>query len=83
MQARPTGATNRNKGKGKGKNKSKSKGGLSGCAMKTPDDKNICYTYNNQNETCTRGKGGCAFMHVCGICFKDYPMYKCTGRGPA
>ena len=51
--------------------------------MKTPDGKNICHAFNNPNETCTRGKGGCAFMHVCGICFKDHPMYKCTGRGPA
>ena len=81
-ESRPKGGPSRPKGKGKGKNKGKSKSGSSGlsnCAVKTPDGKNVCYAFNNQAETCTRKN--CPFLHVCGICFKDHPMYRCSGRG--
>ena len=67
---------NRGKGKGRGGKGKDGKGKDAksrGCANKTPDGKPICYKYNNQNERCVKAK--CTFLHVCGRCFKDHPMY--------
>ena len=66
------------KGKGKGKvnkGKKKVKGQVRDCSVKTPDGKNICFAYNNQDEKCSRDK--CNFTRVCGKCFGDHPMYHC------
>ena len=71
------GPKGRGKGKSKDKGKSKGKGkNGKGCASRTPDGKPICYKYNNQVEKCTKSR--CSFLHVCGRCFKDHPMYQCT-----
>ena len=63
------------KGKGQGRGKGKGKKGSrdTGCAAETPDGKRVCYSFNNKQEPCTRKK--CQFLHVCGKCFKDHPMW--------
>ena len=61
-------------GKGRGK-KGKGKGG--GCAPRTPDGRVVCFSYNNATG-CTLPR--CNFLHVCGICFANHPMYQCTGN---
>ena len=65
---------------GKGKGESKNKGGKAksyaqGCASETPDGKKICYTFNDKARGCAVAK--CQFLHVCGRCFKDHPMFRC------
>jgi len=57
------------KGKGKGK-KGKGKKGKKGQAQHqlhstTPDGRQICFAWNNQQEGC---KGGCQRVHACRIC---------------
>ena len=66
------------KGKGKGKNKGRKpgKGHEAGCADETPDGKRICYSFSGKERPCTKQKG--FFLHVCGQCFKDHPMYQCN-----
>ena len=71
------------KGKGKGKGAKGGKGGKGsnpsskgGCARFSPDGKPICYAFNEKSNPCTRAK--CPFLHVCGKCFADHPMYNCT-----
>jgi len=70
------------KGKGKGKGRGKGKegkagkgAGAEGCAAQTPDGKRICFAFNNKAEPCSRKK--CAYLHVCGRCFKDHPLWRC------
>ena len=41
----------------------------------TPDGKPICFAFNDKSNPCTKTK--CSFLHVCGRCFKDHPMYQC------
>jgi len=72
------------KGKGKGRNKKgKGKGGEKagakewGCQSRTPDGKPICYKFNNEAEQCAKPK--CTFLHVCGRCFRNHPMFRCPG----
>jgi hypothetical protein len=69
-------------GKGEGKRKGKKvKGGkrqredTARCASTTPDGKRICYSFNNKATPCDRHK--CQFLHVCGRCFKDHPLWQC------
>ena len=73
---------NGQKGKGKGKEKGKGKqgkggkgGGPEGCASQTPDGKRICFGFNNKAEQCSKKK--CPYLHVCGRCFKDHPLWRC------
>jgi len=70
------------KGKGKYKKKGKGNGGAKGrgggpidCKSKTPDGKLICYKFNNESEECRRVK--CQYLHVCGKCYKDHPVFRC------
>ena len=65
-------------GKGTGKGKTKGKGGSKdgNCKAKTPDGKLICYRFNNEAESCTKAK--CNYLHVCGRCFKDHPLFRCN-----
>lgn len=74
------GKSSNGKGKGKGRGKSKGKQssagfGKNGCARSTPDGKPICFAFNDKPNPCTKSK--CPFLHVCGKCFKDHPMYQC------
>ena len=62
------------KGKGKGGKGRKRPLERDRCAPATPDGKRICFGFNNKNEPCTRPK--CTFLHVCGRCFKDHPMWQ-------
>ena len=66
------------KGKGKGKTKSKGKytAPVRTCEEKAPDNKKICFKFNDRDDKCTRKK--CPFLHVCGWCSKDHPIYRCT-----
>ena len=76
----------RGKGKGRGKGakgkdpvggRGRGKGAKGkGCASRTPDGKSICFKYNNRTEKCMKSK--CNFLHVCGKCYRDHPMYDCT-----
>jgi len=66
------------KGKGKGKGKGKNVA-PSGCASTTPDNRPICFNYNNKAKRCKAN--GCRFLHVCGQCFKpNFPMYACDHK---
>ena len=64
------------KGKVKGKGKWKEKGKLARqeCASTTPDGKKICFRFNDQSQGCTRPQ--CTFLHVCGKCFRDHPLFR-------
>ena len=63
-------------GKGKGKGKGKvSAGERLGCAARTPDGQPICYGYNDTNVRCKNRD--CRFMHRCGACFGQHPIYAC------
>jgi len=64
------------KGKGKGKGKGGKRPREGKCAQQTPDGKRICYGFNSKNEGCARTT--CIFLHACGKCFKDHPMWQCT-----
>ena len=66
------------KGKGKQKKKGKAKGKAKGqddCQAQTPDGKKICFRFNDQGRGCAAPK--CQFLHVCGRCYKDHPMFRC------
>ena len=63
----------KNKGKGKGK---KGKGSGTQCKSETPDGKKICFRFNDAARGCTTAK--CQFLHVCGKCFKDHPLFRCS-----
>ena len=52
----------------------KNKGGQD-CASVTPDGKKICFKFNDKGRGCNAGR--CPFLHVCGTCFKDHPMFRC------
>lgn len=43
-------------------------------ANSTPDGRAICFLFNL--ERCKKNK--CKFLHVCGRCFKEHPMAKCS-----
>jgi hypothetical protein len=60
-------------GKGKGKGK-----GPQQCQSKTPDGQNICYGYNDPKTRC-RNKH-CHFVHCCGTCFGNHPLYACNPK---
>jgi hypothetical protein len=60
-------------GKGKGKGKGSRSGKDAGCSSEIPDGKRICYAFNNKDRPCTLRK--CNFLHVCGKCFQDHPMW--------
>jgi hypothetical protein len=67
------------KGKGKGKGK-KGKGSKrqredGRCPPTTPDGKKICFGFNSKATPCDKAK--CPFLHVCGRCFRDHPMWQC------
>ena len=65
------------KGKGKDKGDRGSKGAQrQGCAHSTPDGRQICFSFNEKASPCTRSE--CKFLHVCGRCFADHPLYQCT-----
>ena len=65
------------KGKGKGNGGGKGKqGSKNGCAFKTPDGKNICFAFNTRDQA--RSAKKCKYLHVCGRCFKDHPLYQCS-----
>ena len=67
--------------KGKGRNKGRSKAGSPhGCQSKTPDGKAICFSYNTPGQAC---RPKCTFLHVCGRCFGQRPMYRCSGNASA
>ena len=36
----------------------------------TPDQRKICYAYNNQWEKCKNQRGACPFVHCCRYCFR-------------
>ena len=62
------------KGKGSKGKGSKGKGKGKVCASRTPDERDVCYDYNER--TCT--KNPCRLAHVCGICFKEgVSMWRC------
>ena len=71
----------RGKGKGKPKKGAKGDGKPTGkpkpgdCSARTPDGKLICYGFNDPSTNCDRKK--CRFLHVCGRCFKDHPVFRC------
>ena len=77
-------------GGGKGKSRGGGKGGKGsgrgskglevpkGCARTTPDNKPLCYGYNDFKVRCRNPK--CAYEHLCGLCFQKHPMYACNGR---
>ena len=67
-------ALKRQKGKGKGKGGVKRPPG--NCPRETPDGKRICFGFNRKEGACARTK--CGFLHVCGKCFKDHPMWRCN-----
>ena len=70
----------KNRVKGRGKGRGKEQGGIV-CKSKTPDGKGICFKYNSVVENCRANK--CLWLHVCGVCFKDHPMYNCPeAKGP-
>ena len=69
---------NKAKGSGKGKGKGKGKqsaGDKLGCASRTPDGQPICYGYNDTSVRCKNRD--CRFMHRCGGCFGQHPLYAC------
>ena len=66
-------------GKGKGAGKGSKGPPRTGCADKTPDGKGICYDYNDKDHNCSKGRA-CRFLHVCGRCFGDHPMFACNGN---
>jgi len=66
----------KNKGKDKGKDKGRGRGNID-CKSKSPDGKPICYRFNTESESCAKAK--CPYLHICGRCFKDQPMYRCPG----
>lgn len=52
-----------------------------GMHSKTPDGQSICYGYNDWNTKCKNKK--CNFLHVCGKCFANHPLYTCKPGGQA
>jgi len=72
-------AIEKGKGKGKGRKGKQGRGGKGTrqdrCAAQTPDGKRICYGFNDKSTPCA--KPACTFLHVCGRCFKDHPMWQC------
>lgn len=79
-RARDRGAAGRGGGaKGKGGGKS-SRGDLKGLASRTPDNRLICFAYNNQGEKCD---GTCNMVHVCRNkgCLGKHPVYECPTKG--
>ena len=76
MAKKPKGPkVSKGKGKGKGKGKEKGKSARQECASTTPDGKKICFRFNDQSQGCTRQQ--CTFLHVCGRCFRDHPLFRC------
>ena len=70
-QAFPKSAPQQGKGRGKGSRRK----GQGQCAAETPDGKKICYKFNDQSRGCHVPR--CNFLHVCGKCFKDHPLFRC------
>ena len=64
-----------NKGKGKGRQRP-FRANENVCPSETPDGKKICWGFNNKDRSCTNLK--CRFLHVCGKCFRDHPMWQCN-----
>ena len=77
-----SGGRGRGKGGGKGsKGGGRSSKGLEvpkGCARLTPDNKPLCYGYNDFKVRCRNPR--CAYEHLCGLCFQKHPMYACNGK---
>eukprot|EP00438_Fugacium_kawagutii_P021416 Skav230574 [mRNA] locus=scaffold971:156334:157617:- [translate_table: standard] len=71
----------RDKGrKGSGKSKGKGKGFPWILHSKTPDNRAICYSWNNKDQRC---RFKCGRLHVCQYCFKQHPAHTCkTGNLP-
>ena len=64
------------KGKGKGTKREGNASQSTGCARVTPDGGLICYGFNNKEENCKRKD--CRFLHVCGLCYGNHPMFRCS-----
>ena len=65
-------------GRGKGGGKrggKKSSGKGAGLKSRTPDGRDICYRYNNRNESCD---GRCNRVHCCQRCLGKHPAYECS-----
>ena len=58
------------KGGGKGK-----KGGKT-MHSRTPDGRDICYSWNNRDQRC---RYNCGRVHCCQICFGNHPAHSCKG----
>ena len=75
----------RGKGGGKGKGDAGKGGGKAaerlGMSSKTPDGQNLCYGYNDWNVRCK--DKDCRFLHRCGKCFGNHPLYACKPGGRA
>ena len=66
---------NAGRGRGRGRGKGGGKAAARAKLSRAPNDKPICFRYNNK-AGCKK-KDKCHFMHVCSLCSAKHPSYQC------